>query len=214
MPGEGQAGFVASSDPAEAQQQIEQWKQGFADKAQRYQAVARETEEIRLTAASEDGRVRVTVRADGGVVDLQLTDKVRNMPPAELSAKILEIMGKAQSQIADRIGGVLTEHLGDEDVQTRSMVLDNLRERFPEQSEQEPESADPGSGKWEFPGEGEVAERPEGEREPRRPDTPEQSSAQPAAPEQADPPPSPKPRRRRGDDGLEDFGDDFDPLRD
>jgi DNA-binding protein YbaB len=209
MPDDSQPAFgTLGSDPDEAQRQMEQWAQGFAEKAQRYESVRQQTEQIRLTAASSDGRVRVTVRADGSVTDLELTDKVRSMPPSELSTQILATMRKAQADIAGRVGNVMAEQLGDEDLQTRAMMLDNLRERFPEQ-EEEPESQPEDSGKWDAPDEDEApGQTGSGPEKPA------------SAPEQTSPPPATPPRRpqgrRRADDGFDedDFGDDFDPLRD
>ena len=200
MPGENRGGFAAiGADPDEAEQRIQQWAQGFAEKAQRYQQVREQTEQLRMTAASEDGRIRVTVRADGSVTDLQFTDKVRTMAPAELSAQILATMHRAQADIAGRVGDTMAAHLGDEDQQTRSMMLDNLRERFPEEPE-EPEPAAETPSKWELPNE-EVAP-------PQPPAPPAAPPAPPAAPPQS--------RRPRFDDGDDDgdFGPDFDPLRD
>lgn len=193
----GPGGFAAlGSDPDEAERRIEQWAQGFAEKAQRYQAVREQTEQIRLTATGPDGRVKVTVRADGSVTDVQFTEKIRSMPLQELSAQIMDTMRKAQSDIAAKVGEVMTEQLGDEDQQTRSMMLDNLRERFPEEPD-EPEPDQPDSGKWAPP-------------EDDEPPTP------PPAPPNATPPPASKkpPRRRPVDDDDGDFGPDFDPLRD
>ncbi|MCI2415795.1 YbaB/EbfC family nucleoid-associated protein [Saccharopolyspora sp. K220] len=199
MLGDSQSGLVR--DPDEAQRRIEQWAQGFAEKAQRYQAVQQQTEQLRLTATSPDGRVKVTVRADGSVSDLEFTEKIRSMPLQELSAQILSTMQQAQANIATRVGDVLAEQLGDEDLQTRSVVLDNLRERFPEPPEEsEPE---PGSGKWDFAADDETPEQP----------TPPAPTPPPAAPPTA---PGPQQRRRPGGDGFDDddFPDDFDPLRD
>jgi DNA-binding protein YbaB len=208
-----QGGFASvGSDPDEAQRRIEQWAQGFADKAQRYQAMREQTEQIRLTAASQDGRIRVTVRADGSVTDLELTDKIRSMPPAELSAQILATMRKAQADIATRVGETMAEHLGDEDLQTRSVMLDNLRERFPEQVD-EPEPEPTASAKWDLPD-----ETPE--QDDSGPGKPgpigEKAGPSPARPAADSEPPARKPQRRDGDDGFDenDFDDDFDPLRD
>jgi DNA-binding protein YbaB len=119
-------------DPDEAQQRIDQWAQGFAAKAERYQAAQAQTEQIRLTATSSDGAVKVTVGADGGVTDLEFSNKARSFPLPELSAQILATMRRAQADIANRVATVMAEQLGDEDLQTRSLVLDNLRSRFPE----------------------------------------------------------------------------------
>ncbi|WP_243789595.1 YbaB/EbfC family nucleoid-associated protein [Saccharopolyspora gloriosae] len=197
----GPGGFAAlGSDPDEAERRIEQWAQGFAQKAQRYQAVREQTEQIRLTATGPDGRVKVTVRADGSVTDVQFTEKIRSMPLQELSAQIMDTMRKAQSDIAAKVGEVMTEQLGDEDQQTRSMMLDNLRERFPEEPD-EPEAEQPDSGKWAPPEDDDPKPRP---------------PAAPPAPPSANPSAAPKkPQRRRPvDDDDGDFGPDFDPLRD
>ncbi|WP_433868906.1 YbaB/EbfC family nucleoid-associated protein [Saccharopolyspora sp. CA-218241] len=139
MPDMNSGGFaVTGADPDAAERRIQEWAQGFADKAQRYQQVQAQTEQLRLTAASRDGSIKVTVRADGSVTDLEFTEKVRALAPNDLAAQILSTMHRAQSDIADRVGEAMTAHLGDEDAQTRAMMLDNLRERFPDQPD-EPE---------------------------------------------------------------------------
>ncbi|WP_020667015.1 YbaB/EbfC family nucleoid-associated protein [Amycolatopsis nigrescens] len=128
-----------SRDPDEAQARVDEWAQGFARKAQRYQAAQAEAEQIRLTASNGDGSVRVTVRADGSVTDLEFANKARTMPLPELSAQILTTMRRAQADIAGRVGEVMAEQLGDEDLETRTVMLDSLRSRFPDpDAEDEP----------------------------------------------------------------------------
>lgn len=200
MTGQGSGGFaVAGADPDEAERRIQQWAQGFAEKAQRYQEVQAQTEELRLSASSPDGRIKVTVRADGSITDLEFTDKVRSMAPNELAAQILSTMHRAQADIASKVGETMAATLGDEDQQTRSMMLDNLRERFPEQPEEESEPET--SSKWDGPVEEEEPPAP-----PVRP-------APPAAPSAGTPPAQPK-KPRFEDEDDDEFGPDFDPLRD
>ncbi|MBQ0926267.1 YbaB/EbfC family nucleoid-associated protein [Saccharopolyspora endophytica] len=196
MTGQSSGGFaVAGADPDEAERRIQQWAQGFAEKAQRYQEVQAQTEQLRLSASSPDGRIKVTVRADGSVTDLEFTDKVRSMPPNELAAQILSTMHRAQADIAGKVGETMAATLGDEDQQTRSMMLDNLRERFPEQPEDEVEEEV--SSKWDGPAED------------------DETPAPPAAPAAAPTAPPAQPRRPRFEDEDDDeFGPDFDPLRD
>jgi DNA-binding protein YbaB len=131
-----------SHDPDEAEARLQQWADGFADKARRYQEAAGRTEELRLEATSTGGIVTVTVRADGGVVDLRFSEKAHSIPLSELSELILGTMRRAQAGIADEVGEVYAEALGDEDPQTRDLMLTNLRERFPAQDEEEPEPED------------------------------------------------------------------------
>ncbi|OLF18599.1 YbaB/EbfC family nucleoid-associated protein [Actinophytocola xanthii] len=122
---------------------IDRWAQGFTEKAQRYQAAQAETEQLRLTASGPGGVVRVTVGADGNVTALELGNKVRTMPPEELAAQILDTMRRAQSGIADRVSEVMSGHLGEEDPQTRTEMLDALRTRFPRMDDEEDEEAPP-----------------------------------------------------------------------
>ena len=119
-------------DPDEAIRRMDDWAAGFAVKAQKYQAAQEQTERLRLTASSPDGAVSVTVGADGTVTDLTFSNKVKSFPLEELSRQILTTMRRAQSGIADRVAGVMAEQLGDEDRETRTVLLDNLRGRFPD----------------------------------------------------------------------------------
>ncbi len=124
-------------DPDEAIRRMDDWAAGFAAKAQRYQAAQEETERLRLTATSSDGAVSVTVGADGTVTDLTFSNKVKSFPLDELSRAILTTMRRAQSGIAEKVAGVMSEQLGDEDRETRTLLLDNLRGRFPDPDEPE-----------------------------------------------------------------------------
>ncbi|MGW1681918.1 YbaB/EbfC family nucleoid-associated protein [Saccharopolyspora sp. NPDC002376] len=200
MPGQNQGGFAAiGADPDDAERRIQEWAKGFEEKAQRYQAMQAETEQLRLTASSNGGHIKVTVRADGSVTDLEFTDKIRSMPPSELAAQILSTMHRAQSDIANKVGETMTAHLGDEDQETRTMMLDNLRERFPEEpedEEQEPET----SSKWDGPA----------EEEDHTPPPP----APPAPPAAAPNPPAAPKKKPNFEDDDDEFGPDFDPLRD
>lgn len=133
-------------DPDEAIRRMDDWAAGFAAKAERYQAAQEETERLRLTASSGDGAVSVTVGADGTVTDLTFSNKVKSFPLDELSRAILTTMRRAQSGIAEKVAGVMSERLGDEDRETRTLLLDNLRGRFPDPDEPDdaPPPAEPG----------------------------------------------------------------------
>lgn len=84
-------------DPDEAERKLDQWAQGLEDKAQRYAAAQERTEQLRLSASSSDGAVKVTVGADGGVTGLEFGNKARTYPLEELSRQILATMHQAQA---------------------------------------------------------------------------------------------------------------------
>jgi DNA-binding protein YbaB len=138
----GGGGLGASRDPDEITRQLDQWAAGFAAKAERYRVAQEKTEQIRCDATSQDGSVRVTVRADGSVSDLAFSEKIRSMPLAELSSLILATMRRAQGDIANRVGAVMAEELGDEDPETRNATLANLRDRFPDLSDDADDTMD------------------------------------------------------------------------
>ncbi|QFU91643.1 Nucleoid-associated protein YbaB [Amycolatopsis sp. YIM 10] len=143
MTGADPGGITAmSGDPGEALARLNEWAGGFAAKAEKYEAVARQTEELRLSATSASGAVRVTVRADGSVTDLEFTPKARTIPLPELASLILATMREAQSGIATRVGEVMAGQLGDDDPQTRELMLAELRGRFPAPDE-EPDDHEP-----------------------------------------------------------------------
>ncbi|MEU4805572.1 YbaB/EbfC family nucleoid-associated protein [Actinosynnema sp. NPDC023587] len=119
-------------DPDEAEARMSTWARGFAEKAARYREVGERTEALRLTASSPDGAVRVTVRADGGLVDLEFGDRARSVPLDRLSGLVMATVRQAQAGIADRVAEVMSDGLGDEDSRTRALVVDNLRTRFPD----------------------------------------------------------------------------------
>lgn len=211
-------GFVGlTGGPEEAEERIAQWARGFEEKARRYQDVAQDTERIRLTESSSDGRVKVTVGPDGSMTDLEFSEKIRSMQLRELSSLILDTMRRAQSGIAGRVGEVMTAHLGDEDEQTRALMLDTLRGRFPEEVP-EPESQQP-SAKWDFEQDASGEQAGPGGSSNPGPGAEAGPGTAPKTGPGDGPKPGPdsgksKPKRGRDDDDLDDFGDDFDPLRD
>ncbi|MGW4485227.1 YbaB/EbfC family nucleoid-associated protein [Amycolatopsis sp. NPDC004368] len=170
-------------DPDEAIRRIDEWAAGFARKAERYAAAQQETERLRLTASSADGTVKVTVGADGVVSDLVFGSKTRTMPPEELARMVLDTMRRAQSGITQRVAEVMTENLGDEDQETRGMLLGNLSSRFPDLDAPADNADEP--------------DEPEPPATPPPPARPASPSGGAATPPPAAPP-APQPPRRPG----------------
>ncbi|WP_206788936.1 YbaB/EbfC family nucleoid-associated protein [Amycolatopsis sp. MtRt-6] len=138
--------MAMNGSPDEAKARLDQWAEGLSAKAAKYESVARQTESLRLSATSVSNFVKVTVRADGSVTDLEFGPKARTVPMPELATLILDTMRRAQAGIAGRVGDVLAAELGDEDPQTRELMLAELRGRFPDPDEEpDDEPQEPGS---------------------------------------------------------------------
>ncbi|WP_232519854.1 YbaB/EbfC family nucleoid-associated protein [Actinosynnema pretiosum] len=176
------AGLVGGAEDAEAR--IAAWAREAQAKAERYRQVGETAQELRLTATSRDGAVRVTVRPDGVVTDLVLGERSRALPPDGLSALVLDTMRRAQAGIADQVCEVVDAGLGDEAPETRSMLVEELRTRFPAVEDDEP---DP------YEDEDDLSRAPRDDDE----DVPPRPAANPPG---ASPPLAPRPGRAQADD--------------
>ncbi len=116
--------------PENALDQLGDWAAGLEAKVQQYQAAQEQAEQLRLTATSGDGAISVTVGANGSIVDLDFTSKVRSFPLEEFSRQILTTMRRAQAGISERVAEVMDEHLGADDDAARAVLIESLRDHF------------------------------------------------------------------------------------
>lgn len=130
------------TDPDQVEQQLSQWAQGFADKAQRFGAMRAEVEQIQVTESSADGAVRVTIDSSGAPIDLALTDKIGGMPPSEVAALVMTCMRRAQRQLAGQVRHAMTATVGAEEPVVEH-VVSGYRQRF---GEDQQDSRAPDSG--------------------------------------------------------------------
>jgi DNA-binding protein YbaB len=91
---------------------------------------------LTATAHSTDGAVTVTVRAGGELVGLELGDLSTRLRPADLAARILDCVRRAQAAIPGEVHGILADTVpgGDPVAEAlRGDLLADLREKFPAQ---------------------------------------------------------------------------------
>ncbi|MGQ0717179.1 MAG: YbaB/EbfC family nucleoid-associated protein [Pseudonocardiales bacterium] len=130
------------TDPDQLERQLSQWAQGFADKAQRFDAMRAEVEQIQVTESSTDGAVRVTIDSSGAPIDLALTDKIGGMPPSEVAALVMTCMRRAQQQLAGQVHHAMAATVGAEEPVVEH-VVSGYRQRFRE-DQQDSRGFDPG----------------------------------------------------------------------
>lgn len=126
--------------PDDPDQMLAGFQQQIEAKMQQAQRIQQAAENLRGEASSKDGSVSVTVDQSGNVVDLELTDGALRNRPAELSSIILSTVRSAQSKLSEQMRAAMTQVVG-EDSGTLNAVLGGLRERFPQQDEQEQQPA-------------------------------------------------------------------------
>lgn len=135
------------------------WALEASQKAERYQLMAAEVEQVQQTARTRDGAVSVTVAASGAVTDLVLGELVRQWDPERTAAEVLRCMRQAQSQLAAGVQEVVSATIGSDEV-TAGAVVDGYATRFPPPP---PEPPAPG-GPREL-----AVPAPDDDREPPRP---------------------------------------------
>lgn len=125
------------TDPDQAQRRVSQWAQQFADRAERFQTMREQVEQISVTESSSDGAVRVTVDSTGAPTDLVLTDKIRSMAPPEVAAQVMACLRRAQGRLAGRVEAAMAATVGD-DEQVIDHVVAGYRARFPDEQKDNP----------------------------------------------------------------------------
>ena len=136
--------------------QIDQWSAAAREKAERYQAMQARAGQVSVTESSQDGLVTVTVDSAGNVSDLRITDRVKELSGAQISATVLLTLRRAQARLPEKLAEVMAETIGD-DQQTMDVIVGNYRAKFPEPPSDEPtppaRPPSPPSGDDDFGGE-------------------------------------------------------------
>jgi DNA-binding protein YbaB len=121
---------------------IDNWEREAAVKAERFQAMSQQVEQISITESVADGAVSVTVGHNGIPTDIAMTDGVRGMAPPEIAANVMAAIRKAQSRYPARLAEILVETVGEEDPASQH-ILATAERNFPPQEEEEADDEEP-----------------------------------------------------------------------
>jgi len=99
-------------DLDEAERLVDEWQAGFEQRAAQARALSTRLAALTATAESEDGLVKVTVGASGGISDLTLKEEIRDQPAATTARLILTTMRAAQASLATAATEATAETVG------------------------------------------------------------------------------------------------------
>ena len=116
------------------------WERQIAENAQRYQELTERLSQLSITEASGDGAVKVTISANGLLTGLVLRERWNPEPLEDIAEEIMDCLRRAQSRIPELLRRTMFEIVGTQDPSTH-LLLDDARQRFPEQPEREPRQA-------------------------------------------------------------------------
>lgn len=113
----------------EIAQLITEWRAGVADQAKRYDAASRAIDGVSVTETAAGGAIMVTVASSGIPTDLRLGEDVGRMKPDQIASQIMACLRRAQARLADQVGAVVTDTVGDG--AGAEAIAGEYRHRFP-----------------------------------------------------------------------------------
>jgi DNA-binding protein YbaB len=109
-------------DPDSAHEQIARWREHVERMAGDTKAMSDRLNEARVSVTDRDGLVEVTVDYTGRLVDLKLRDRVRNVSPEVIARTIMQTIGVAAGQMADRARQIVVETMGSDSAAGREIA--------------------------------------------------------------------------------------------
>jgi DNA-binding protein YbaB len=124
---------------SDANRMIDDWERDATQKAERFQEMARQVEQVTITESVAGGAVRVTVGHNGLPTDIAMTEQVLRMTPDQIAANVMAGIRKAQSRYPERLAEILADTVGTEDPAAQHIMVTAER-NFPpvEPDEDEP----------------------------------------------------------------------------
>jgi DNA-binding protein YbaB len=115
---------------SDAMRMIDDWERNATEKAAAFQRMAEQVEQVSITESVANGAIRVTIGHNGLPTDIQMTDGVRTMEPAEIASGVMGAIRKAQSRYPQRLAEILADTVGQEDPASQH-ILAKAKESFP-----------------------------------------------------------------------------------
>ncbi|NUT52035.1 MAG: hypothetical protein HOV94_32785 [Saccharothrix sp.] len=115
--------------PDEVERMITEWRAGVAEQAERFDAARRAIDGVSVTETAAGGAIVLTVASSGIPTDLRLGDGVDRMKPDQVAAQIMACLRRAQTRLADHVGSVVVDAIGD--AAGGQAIVEEYRHRFP-----------------------------------------------------------------------------------
>lgn len=106
------------------------WAADLERTAQRFTDLKTQMDAVSVTDTSTDGKISVTVDANGSPTAITLAPSIRGADPAATAAELMACIHRAQAKLRDRITGLVTATVGD--TGPAHNIIDQYNERFPD----------------------------------------------------------------------------------
>jgi DNA-binding protein YbaB len=95
-----------------AVRRIEQWQQGFEERAAQARVLNERTSGLTATAREGEGLVEVTVGSGGEIISLHLDEEIRRRPAATTARQIIDAIWSAKASLAREFERATAETVG------------------------------------------------------------------------------------------------------
>ena len=120
----------ALGDPDEISRRLDRADARLARMTRSHAELDRVMAGVRITESDPTDAVRVTVDAEGKVLDVVTTSAVARLPAERIGQVVRDCLYRAQARIADEIAALAGQVVGENDEMAEHVVA-TMRERFP-----------------------------------------------------------------------------------
>jgi DNA-binding protein YbaB len=110
--------------------ELSRWAQDLEQKAQRYQELHAEMTAVSVTDTSADGRISVTVDANGSTTAITLAAAVRGMDPTAVATELMACTHRAQARLREQVTGLVHDMVGTDEA--GAAIVGQYSDRFPD----------------------------------------------------------------------------------
>ncbi|MGW0634520.1 YbaB/EbfC family nucleoid-associated protein [Nocardia salmonicida] len=110
--------------------ELSRWAEDLEQKAQRYQELHAKMTSVSVTDTSADGRISVTVDANGSTTAITLAAAVRGMDPTAVATELMACTHRAQARLRDQVTGLVHDTVGTDEA--GEAIVGQYSDRFPD----------------------------------------------------------------------------------
>ncbi|MEU4320424.1 YbaB/EbfC family nucleoid-associated protein [Nocardia fluminea] len=110
--------------------ELSRWAEDLEQKAQRYQELHDKMTAVSVTDTSADGRISVTVDANGSTTAITLAAAVRGMDPTAVATELMACTHRAQARLRDQVTGLVHDTVGTDEA--GEAIVGQYSDRFPD----------------------------------------------------------------------------------
>lgn len=118
-------------DTSATERMVREWQERATERAEKFNRMSEQVEQISVTESSRDGTVELTVASNGILTGIHIAESASARPMSQLSSEIMHTLRVAQSRIPELMERAVADTVGSDD-SAGQHIVGRLRARFPE----------------------------------------------------------------------------------